>query len=172
MKKITLLLLVLLLSVTHICFAKINIDRVSLSGISYGDSVSKVLNVYGMPQNASAGEFIFKDKTQPIVVLQYKDGLIVAVLKKSETIFDIMSSSPMIKTRDGISAGMSINRVYSTYGKPDFTRKYKGRTLSAYRAVAHNGDVVVLEFDDENGFIKQIEIHIDDGKDEDFEVKK
>lgn len=44
--------------------------------------------------------------------------------------------------------------------------------MSAYRAVAHNGDVVVLEFDDENGFIKQIEIHIDDGKDEDIEVKK
>lgn len=113
MKKILLIMMVLV-SVSAVAFAKVADDHFVIGGVSIGQTMSQVKAVCGEPvKTRSLNEFHFyeygnNDETK--YVIRFRNGM-------ADTIF--VAGNKNIATLDGIKIGSAKKDIIKTYGKPD-----------------------------------------------------
>lgn len=122
MKKVFLLVSMLVLMMSSVCFAKVNMEDLNLGGIYIGQPIDEVINIYGEPlkqPTAPKGyDFIFSLDggnfvVRPTYPYQGKESIVEKITLKD----DIKS----LKTHLNIGLYASREDVINTYGAPDNT---------------------------------------------------
>ena len=137
------LVMIMCVMASSICFAEVSYDRVAVGGITPGASIDYVQSIYGAPDGSRSGPHPLWKGT--IIEYQYGNSLFIT-FREGYAINVVVTKNNGIGTPDGVTVGMNASVITDIYGEPD-------RVFNNQNYVYNDETSYALVFKTQNGKI-------------------
>ncbi|NLT95169.1 MAG: hypothetical protein GXW85_06475 [Clostridia bacterium] len=129
----------------------------SIAGLCLGDSREKVLEILGMDYT----ETIYEEAEhfpEKFANWEYADGFIISIGQETNTVLQIMATSPSASTNLGIKVGDSAEKTLNTYrtNYPEPESIHGGKLYGVFKV--EKGQALIFDFNIHDGIVNPQEI--------------